>query len=106
MIVTIEAIVIGIIFLMVIVWAIWNKVSLARIRKNYNPNENKSRRIEETGKRTDRVTPVPAPIDAGPGEPEEHPVLPSTVVADIGKDSPNPRKSRLTSFFRRRKTNK
>jgi hypothetical protein len=90
-----------------IAWLIWKKISDWRIRKKYNPNDDKSRKGEEQRRANQNlartVEPVAEPADSVP-EPsglKGRTNIPTIEAESIDKDSNSIGKQSATGFFSR-----
>ena len=101
----IEFIIIFILIIILLCWSFWYRWSLKRLRKNYNPDNDKGRRggteqSKNIGGRESTLAETNNDI-AGLTQPEERELLPPTNTDDSGKDCTCSR-----NFFRRFKRKK
>ena len=78
-------------------WAIWNNITLRKIRRKYNPDDDKSRKGEELRRRVEEGEPIVAKTSDGTPRPapvEKPRVLQTTDTSVDGKASDS---SRTTS---------
>lgn len=105
-VVQIELIIAFLIIFFLIVWAVWYRFSRWRLKKKYNPDNDKGKKAELSrfgGVRGEEpTTDEPTHPVAGPTEPTERHILEATSPNSVGGDKSSPPKPRRNPFRRKR----
>ncbi len=80
-----------IIFIILVAWFIWHRVSKKRLLKQYDENKDRSRKGEE--RRRSAVAEESSSNNAGFNKPAEREFLQTPVADAVGEDKPEPRKT-------------
>ena len=86
----VEVIILFILAIIFFGWSLWNNITLRKARKNYNPDDDKSRKGEELRRRVEEGEPIVAKTSDGTPRPapvEERRVLQTTETSVDGKTS-------------------